>query len=93
MSERLDRIERIVESLARGQEHLLSAAETQDTRMERLLAVLETQGKRIDILIEAQLASQAQMGLISEQTLQLKRAVDYLLSQDGGQPQPQGGNG
>ncbi len=69
-NERLDRIERIIESLARGQENLLNAA--------------ATQGKRIDILVEGQLGLQSQMGLISEQTLQLKRAVDYLLSRDGG---------
>jgi hypothetical protein len=75
--DRLDRIERIIESLASGQEHLLNAMENQEQRM-------EVQGDRINILIEGQLGLQAQMGLVSEQTLQLKRAVDYLLSRDGG---------
>ena len=70
MSEdRLDRIERMLESLVR----------TQSNQQE----TLQAHQKSLDLLVEGQLSLQAQMGLISEQTLQLKRAVDYLLSRDG----------
>ena len=50
-----------------------------------LLAATESNTEAIERLIENQLAMQTLHGQVAEQTLQLKRAVDYLLSKDGGQ--------
>lgn len=50
-----------------------------------LLSATEANTEAIERLIENQLAMQTLHGQVAEQTLQLKRAVDYLLSKDGGQ--------
>ncbi len=74
--DRLDRLEAIVDSIARSLDNLVTAQSRQQTAIERL--------------IDGQLGLQAQMGVMSqvvietrEETRQLKRAVDYLLSRDG----------
>ena len=54
-----------------------------EAMLERLVNIQDNQQRTIEQLVEGQLALQAQMGLVSEQTLQLKRAMDYLLSRDG----------
>jgi hypothetical protein len=81
--DRLDRLENIVDSIARSLDNLISAQENQQTMIERL-----TDGQQR--LVDGQLGLQAQMGVLSEvvietreETKQLKRAVDYLLSRDG----------
>lgn len=50
-----------------------------------LLAATEANTEAIERLIKNQLAMQTLHGQVAEQTLQLKRAVDYLLSKDGSQ--------
>ncbi|NJM68246.1 MAG: hypothetical protein HC851_22555 [Acaryochloris sp. RU_4_1] len=50
-----------------------------------LLEATQANTKSIERMIENQLAMQTLHGQVAEQTLQLKRAVDYLLSKDGGQ--------
>lgn len=50
-----------------------------------LLSATEANTEAIERLIKNQLAMQTLHGQVAEQTLQLKRAVDYLLSKDGGQ--------
>jgi predicted phage-related endonuclease len=74
--DRLDRLEVIVDSIARSLDNLIQAQGNQQTAIDRL--------------IDGQLGLQAQMGVMSqvvietrEETRQLKRAVDYLLSRDG----------
>lgn len=75
---RLDRLENIVDSIARSLDNLITAQGNQQTMIDRLA--------------DGQLGLQAQMGIMSqivietrEETKQLKRAVDYLLSRDGEQ--------
>ena len=75
---RLDRLENIVDSIARSLNNLITAQGNQQTMIDRLA--------------DGQLGLQAQMGIMSqivietrEETKQLKRAVDYLLSRDGEQ--------
>jgi hypothetical protein len=81
--DRLDRIERIIDSMARSIDNLITVQVNQQTTTERHQEAL---GR----LIDGQLGLQAQMGVMSqavietrEETRQLKRAVDYLLSRDG----------
>ena len=81
--DRLDRIETIVESIARSLDNVLRAQENQQGTIERHQDALSR-------LVDGQLGLQAQMGVLSqvvietrEETRQLKRAVDYLLSRDG----------
>ena len=81
--DRLDRIETIVESIARSLDNVLRAQENQQGTIDRHQDALSR-------LVDGQLGLQAQMGVLSqvvietrEETRQLKRAVDYLLSQDG----------
>jgi uncharacterized coiled-coil protein SlyX len=81
--DRLDRLETIVDSIARSLDNLITAQGNQQTTIERHQEAL---GR----LIDGQLGLQAQMGVMSqvvietrEETRQLKRAVDYLLSRDG----------
>jgi hypothetical protein len=81
--DRLDRIERVVDSIARSLDNLITAQGNQQNTIERNQEAL---GR----LIDGQLGLQAQMGVMSqvvietrEETRQLKRAVDYLLSRDG----------
>ena len=50
-----------------------------------VLDATQANTKAIERLINNQLAMQSLHGQLAEQTLQLKRAVDYLLSKDGGQ--------
>lgn len=50
-----------------------------------LLSATEANTEAIERLIKNQLAMQTLHGQVAEQTLQLKRAVDCLLSKDGGQ--------
>lgn len=50
-----------------------------------LLAATQANTKAIKRLINNQLSMQTLHGQVVEQSLQLKRAVDYLLSKDGGQ--------
>lgn len=50
-----------------------------------LLSATEANTEAIERLIKNQLAMQTLHGQVAEQTLQLKRAVDYLLSKDGSQ--------
>lgn len=73
--DRLDRLERIVDSL-------ITAQVNQQTTIER-------HQEALGCLIDGQLGLQAQMGVMSQvvietraETKQLKRAVDYLLSRD-----------
>jgi hypothetical protein len=81
--DRLDRIERVVDSITRSLDNLITAQGNQQNTIERNQEAL---GR----LIDGQLGLQAQMGVMSqvvietrEETRQLKRAVDYLLSRDG----------
>jgi predicted phage-related endonuclease len=74
--DRLDRLENIVDSIARSLDNLVTAQGNQQTMIDRLA--------------DGQLGLQAQMGIMSqivietrEETKQLKRAVDYLLGRDG----------
>jgi predicted phage-related endonuclease len=74
--DRLDRLENVVDSIARSLDNLITAQGNQQTMIDRLT--------------DGQLGLQAQMGVLSqvvietrEETRQLKRAVDYLLSRDG----------
>jgi uncharacterized coiled-coil protein SlyX len=86
--DRLDRIEAIVDSIARSLNNLITAQGNQQT-------VIERNQDAISRLIDGQLGLQAQMGVMSqvvietrEETRQLKRAVDYLLSRDGERGEP-----
>jgi uncharacterized coiled-coil protein SlyX len=81
--DRLDRLETIVDSIARSLDNLITAQGRQQT-------VIERQQEALGRLIDGQLGLQAQMGVMSqvvietrEETRQLKRAVDYLLSRGG----------
>ncbi len=88
--ERLDRLERIVESLANTASHIMDAQETQQESIQRL-------GESIQRLTDGQLGLQTQMGLISEAVLDLRqmtrelkagqerqeRILDYLVGRDG----------
>jgi hypothetical protein len=83
--DRLDRLENIVDSIARSLDNLITAQGNQHTMIDRL-----ADGQQR--LVDGQLGLQAQMGIMSqivietrEETKQLKRAVDYLLSRDGEQ--------
>jgi predicted phage-related endonuclease len=74
--DRLDRLENVVDSIARSLDNLITAQGNQQTMIDRLT--------------DGQLGLQAQMVVLSqvvietrEETRQLKRAVDYLLSRDG----------
>jgi hypothetical protein len=74
--DRLDRLESIVDAIARSLDNLIKAQGNQQVAIDRL--------------IDGQLGLPAQMGVMSqavietrEETRQLKRAVDYLLSRDG----------
>lgn len=67
--DRLDRLEVMLESLIQTSENLIQTAQAQQTA--------------VDKLVESQLATDVKFGRLAEQTLQLKRAVDYLLSKDG----------
>jgi hypothetical protein len=76
--DRLDRLERVVDSLI-----TITAQVNQQ-------ATIERHQEALGRLIDGQLGLQAQMGVMSqvvietrEETRQLKRAVDYLLSRDG----------
>ena len=75
---RLDRMEAMLEGIIRIQGNQQSTFDK----------IFEGQQR----LVDGQLGLQAQMGVLSEamletreETKQLKRAVDYLLSKDGGQ--------
>lgn len=72
-----------LDALASATQNLLAAVEAQSRTSESQQSAIESQQSAIERLIEGQLGLQAQMGIIAEQTLQLKRAVDYLLSRDG----------
>ena len=54
-----------------------------ETMLEKLITVQSNQQTSIDKLIEGQLAMQVLQGQLVEQTMQLKRAVDYLMFKDG----------
>lgn len=72
-SDRLSRIETMLERIVN----------VQDNQQTALGTLIEGQNK----LVKSQLALQVLQGQIAEQILQLKRAVDYLLSNDGGNPE------
>ncbi|NJM68693.1 MAG: penicillin acylase family protein [Acaryochloris sp. RU_4_1] len=81
--DRLDRIEQMLEGLIRIQS-------TQQHSIESVIQAQQNQQSALERLIDGQLGLQAQMGVLSEamldtreETRQLKRAVDYLLSRDG----------
>ncbi len=81
--DRLDRIEQMLERLVNIQGN-------QQRSIESVIRVQENQQNAFERLTEGQLGLQAQMGVLSEamletreETKQLKRAVDYLLSRDG----------
>lgn len=74
--DRLDRLEALLESLSRSTENLVKASENQQQRIDQHEQVINRHEENL-------LALQALGGRLSEQTLQLKRAVDYLLSKDG----------
>jgi hypothetical protein len=75
-SNRLDRLELITDSIVRSLENLLKAQESQHVMIQRLtdgqLALQSNAGVMAQIIIETR-----------EETRQLKRGLDYLLSQDG----------
>ena len=52
--------------------------------LDRIVNIQGNQQDAINKLIEGQLAGQVLQGQLAEQTMQLKKAVDYLLSNDGG---------
>ena len=54
-----------------------------EVMLEKLITVQSNQQTSIDKLIEGQLAMQVLQGQLVEQTMQLKRAVDSLMSKDG----------
>ena len=88
--ERLDRIESTLENLVdaltaqrQATDNLLEIQRNQGQATDNLLEIQRNQGQSIDRLIEGQLYLQGMQGQLAEQTLQLKRAVDYLLSKDG----------
>lgn len=56
-----------------------------ETILERIVNIQATQHESMDKLVEVQLADQILRGQLAEQTMQLKQAIDYLLSKDGGQ--------
>lgn len=56
-----------------------------EAMLERIVNIQATQQESMNKLVEGQLADQILRGQLAEQTMQLKRAVDYLLSKDGGQ--------
>ena len=72
--DRLNRIEAMLESIVRIQGNQQEA--------------LNKHQKSLDLLVDGQLGLQSQLGIIAEQTRQLKRAVDYLLATDGGNGEP-----
>jgi hypothetical protein len=86
--DRLDRIEAIVDSIARSLNNFITAQGNQQT-------VIKRNQDAISRLIDGQMGLQAQMGVMSqvvietgEETKQLKRAVDFLLSRDGERGEP-----
>ncbi|PZD70204.1 hypothetical protein C1752_16668 [Acaryochloris thomasi RCC1774] len=54
-----------------------------EAMLERLVNVQSNHQETLDRLVEAQLAGDVLRGQIAQQTMQLKRAVDYLMSKDG----------
>ncbi|MGR3279632.1 hypothetical protein ACSYAD_31705 [Acaryochloris marina NIES-2412] len=74
-----------LDALAASTQSLLDATQANTATISQVLEQQKTTDKKIDLLIEGQLAMQTLHGQLAEQTLQLKRAVDYLLSKDGGQ--------
>ncbi|WP_299489031.1 hypothetical protein [Acaryochloris sp. IP29b_bin.137] len=56
-----------------------------EAMLERIVNIQVTQQESISKLVEGQLADQILRGQLTEHTMQLKRAVDYLLSKDRGQ--------
>ena len=74
-----------LDALAASTQSLLSATEANTDSIGQILEQQKTTDKKLELLIDSQLAMQSLHGQLAEQTLQLKRAVDYLLSKDGGQ--------
>jgi hypothetical protein len=81
--DRLDRLENIVDSIARSLDNLITAQGNQHTMIDRLA---DGQQRLVDGQLQAQMGIMSQIVIETrEETKQLKRAVDYLLSRDGEQ--------
>ncbi|ABW33313.1 hypothetical protein [Acaryochloris marina] len=74
-----------LDALAASTQSLLDATQANTATIGQVLEQQKVTDKKIELLIEGQLAMQTLHGQLAEQTSQLKRAVDYLLSKDGGQ--------
>ncbi|NJM68070.1 MAG: hypothetical protein HC851_21585 [Acaryochloris sp. RU_4_1] len=74
-----------LDALAASTASLLDATLANTESIGQILEQQKATDKKLELLIENQLAMQSLHGQVAEQTLQLKRAVDYLLSKDGGQ--------
>ena len=86
MTERLDRIEATLETLAVKLDQSVRDSDARMTRLERQFSNQSTvTGQRIERLEQLMVALAEDTIDIKQNTAQLKRAVDYLMSRDGGQ--------
>ena len=86
MTERLDRIEATLETLAVNLDQSVRDSDTRMTRLERQFSNQSTvTGQRIERLEQLMVTLAEDTIDIKQNTDQLKRAVDYLMSGDGGQ--------
>ena len=86
MTERLDRIESTLESLTVKLDQSMRDSDARMTRLERQLSSQSTvTGQRIERLEQLMVTLAEDTIDIKQNTDQLKRAVDYLMSKDGGQ--------
>ena len=83
MTERLDRIESEIERMLSVQRELQESQIWQEDRMNQLTENSERNTQSIAQLVNVVTVHQDSMERLSEQTAQLKRAVDHLMSQDG----------
>lgn len=74
-----------LDALAASTQSLLDATQANTEAIGQILEQQKATDKKLELMIDGQLAMQTLHGQLAEQTLQLKRAVDYLLSRDGGQ--------
>lgn len=86
MTERLDRIEATLETLAVKLDQSVRDSDARMTRLERQFSNQSTvTGQRIERLEQLMVALAEDTIDIKQNTAQLKRAVDYLMSRDGEQ--------
>jgi DNA-directed RNA polymerase subunit F len=80
----LEQLQQVVLNLSEATQALLQVSEGHEERLTRSEERIIRHEERMAQLQDVLLGQQALMGILSEQTAQLKRTNDYLLSKDGG---------